>query len=75
MKWTDEKPKEPGYYFMKRLDIKGEPYGITQVRSFPFRENEVYVEVYVADHWRNLNVFVRDVQCQWAGPITPPEEP
>lgn len=75
--WTNERPTVPGWYFMKRTDIKGEPYGIAQVRSFPFHlhsNGDPYIEVYVADRWQSLNAFVRDVQCQWAGPITEPKE-
>lgn len=75
MKWTDVRPSKPGWYFMRRMDIKGEPYGIAQVRAFPFGDGEVYIEVYVGDHWQSLNAFARDVQCQWSdAPIPEPEE-
>ena len=73
MTWTSEKPSVPGFYFMKRLDVKGHPYGMVEVRSFPFKD-QVYIEVRVADYWQSLNAFVRDTQCQWAGPLPAPEE-
>jgi hypothetical protein len=74
MKWTTDKPTEPGFYFMRRVDINGMPYGIAQVRSFPFGSGDIYIEVYVSDHWQSLNEFNRDVRCEWAGPIPMPEE-
>ena len=33
--WTSENPTKPGWYWMRRLDIKSQPCGICQIRCWP----------------------------------------
>ena len=73
-RWSREKPTVQGWYWMRRLDVPGKPYGMCEVRILPFGSNEIYTEIRVVDYWESLNAFMRDTKCQWAGPLVPPAE-
>jgi len=65
--WTSENPTKPGWYWMRRLDIKSQPCGICQIRCWPSHS-----EVYFSDRWESLSSI--QAKCEWAGPLPAPVE-
>lgn len=68
MKWTDQKPTESGFYWLK--DGSAEVVVQVDIGLFDSFRRE-YVWFPGSDSLTELY----KITGQWAGPITPPEEP
>lgn len=64
--WTTEAPTEPGWYWAKPA------VGAADIVEVSRKGGAMSVVFYSAFSPPD-NVYVDDIDCQWAGPIEPPE--
>ena len=62
--WTSEKPTQPGWYWTRTTYGKRVSVTIQRVKQWDDGSCYVYAGKPVERH-----------QCEWSGPLTPPQEP
>lgn len=68
-RWSKERPTVAGWYWMRRMDIPTNPFGIMRVRH-----NGSIIDYYIGGMWESASAFSGRMQCEWAGPLPMPEE-
>jgi len=69
MRWTTEKPTEPGFYWLRGSPAIEEPATIVEV----FYHHHIRSQVFVRFFDRECGMDVSGVDGEWCGPIQPPE--
>jgi len=67
MRWTSDKPTEPGWYWKRQIRYKFPRIVMIEVKRFKTSPKSLYI--YAAKE------ISRVVGAEWAGPIPKPEEP
>ena len=69
MRWTDKRPTEPGWYWMRPKGSVAVPPEIVQVLKHADDDEWMLRAVGVQGYWS------RGASMEWSGPIPEPSEP
>lgn len=69
LRWTREKPSQPGWYWWRNLNLKDE----ADRGPFVYFVRDYAGEMAIGN--ARIKGFARFEQGDWAGPLTLPEEP